>query len=688
MNNKEISKTSKYVPLLLLLVVVIAFGLLIPWLGFYWDDLPFIWLENTYGAVSMIGHFQGDRPLLALIFMVTTSIFKHNALAWQIFALFCRWCVAMIAFWTFSQVWPRRLFQNTLAAAFIAVFPGFSQHWISVTYSNVYLLMCLSMLSIGLTIKALRQPQYFWGFTFLSLLTAAFNLFSIEYFFGQEFLRPFFIWYVLAEKKKPLKTQISLVLKHWAPTLLVLAAYITWRIFFFESDRYRILTPDSMQIGVIAYLFHIIKHAINDFNIGVLYGWGKIFSPPNALDWNSATTMIFWTLAISSVGLFFFLFRRIFRIEKSTSNSDMETLKSDQWGKQAMLCGILVCWIATLPYLAAGLDFSRTFPNDRNAISMMVGSSLLVAGLIDDFIQSQKKQIIIACVLISLSIGSHFISANSYRREWDQLRYFFWQLNWRVPSLKPGTIVVSNELPFNYYTDNSLTAPLNWLYAPHLNENKIPYWFAYARLRSQSDMLDFTSGSEFSVPYRAVSFTGRISNSVGLYMENPGCLRIIDQQSVDELLLPKKWDWIYTAAAYSNLNSISNEKSNSGQVPAMFGAEPLHDWCFFFQKADLARQNQNWTEIIQLASQSLSKGIKPKNPEELFPFIEGYLMTGQPERATELLNQIVKSFAVDLKEEKTKLLCLALANIQTRTGNTSSSQSPDWFNKSYQEIGC
>lgn len=689
MKNEEFPKTEKLVPLLLLLVVILAFGLLVPLLGFYWDDLPLIWFEKAYGSASMVDLFQGDRPLFALVFILTTSIFKQNALAWQIFALLCRWSVAMSAFWTFKQVWPKNILQIALAAALIAVFPGFSEHWISVAFSNIYLVMLLSIISIGFTIKAIRNAEHYWGFTFLSLLTAALNLFSMEYFFGQEFLRLFFIWIVVTETRKPLKTQISRTLRQWAPALTVLLIFLFWRIFLFQSNRYSILSPDNTRIGGIADVMDIIKAAIADFNIGALYGWGRIFSPPNALDWNSATTKIYWLLTIPSTFLFYLLFRKVFRFKAPPTSNAMEIKQSDQWGRQAMLSGSLACLMATLPYIAAGLGFSRTFPNDRNSISMMVGSSLLVAGLVDYFIQSQRKQIIIASVLISLSIGLHFITANSFRRDWDQLKSFFWQFYWRAPALKPGTMVISNELPFNYYTDNSLTAPLNWMYAPDLREKEIPHWFAYARLRSQSDTLDFSNQAEFTIPYRAARFTGRLSNSIGLYLENPGCLRIVDRHTVNELLIPNKWDWIYTASAYSDLNSILNEKNNPFKVPAIFGAEPLHDWCFFFQRADLARQSHDWAEIIRLASQSLSNGIKPKNLGELFPFIEGYLMSGQPEKATELLSQIWLSLTMEQKEEKTEQLCLALANIQNRMDkNTTSTLSVEWFKRAYQKVGC
>lgn len=37
-------------PLALFLLMVLAYGLFLPWLGFYWDDLPMLWIGKTYGA--------------------------------------------------------------------------------------------------------------------------------------------------------------------------------------------------------------------------------------------------------------------------------------------------------------------------------------------------------------------------------------------------------------------------------------------------------------------------------------------------------------------------------------------------------------------------------------------------------------------------------------------------------------
>ena len=54
-------------------------------------------------------------------------------------------------------------------------------------------------------------------------------------------------------------------------------------------------------------------------------------------------------------------------------------------------------------------------------------------------------------------------------------------MSWRMPALEKGTILISNDLPVTYYSDNSLTGPLNWIYSPPGEMNVILY-FASVRV--------------------------------------------------------------------------------------------------------------------------------------------------------------------------------------------------------------
>lgn len=50
------------------MLVVLAYGLLIPWMGFYWDDWPFAWFLKFLGPAEFIEMFRPFRPFLGPIF--------------------------------------------------------------------------------------------------------------------------------------------------------------------------------------------------------------------------------------------------------------------------------------------------------------------------------------------------------------------------------------------------------------------------------------------------------------------------------------------------------------------------------------------------------------------------------------------------------------------------------------------
>jgi hypothetical protein len=74
---------------------------------------------------------------------------------------------------------------------------------------------------------------------------------------------------------------------------------------------------------------------------------------------------------------------------------------------------------------------------------------------------------VICCLalLIGLAAGRQFLWSTDYLRDWQAQKNLFWQMTWRAPGLKPDTLVLMNE-ELSFYADNSLSAPLNWIYAP------------------------------------------------------------------------------------------------------------------------------------------------------------------------------------------------------------------------------
>ena len=79
----------------LLVVAVLAYGPLLPQLGFYWDDLPMSWIRYQLGFDAMTKYFSTNRPVWALLYQITTRILPQVPIYWQIFALLMRWLGAV-----------------------------------------------------------------------------------------------------------------------------------------------------------------------------------------------------------------------------------------------------------------------------------------------------------------------------------------------------------------------------------------------------------------------------------------------------------------------------------------------------------------------------------------------------------------------------------------------------------------
>jgi hypothetical protein len=71
----------------------------------------------------------------------------------------------------------------------------------------------------------------------------------------------------------------------------------------------------------------------------------------------------------------------------------------------------------------------------------------------------------------------------------------------------------------------------------------------------------------------------------------------------------------------------------------IFGREPVHDWCYYYEKADLARDLQDWQTVTALQEEATAKGYQPYNGAELLPFIQAKAMQADWEQALALSHQ-------------------------------------------------
>jgi hypothetical protein len=246
----------------------------------------------------------------------------------------------------------------------------------------------------------------------------------------------------------------------------------------------------------------------------------------------------------------------------------------------------------------------------------------------------EKLRITLLVALVSLAAGKQYLSARDYQQDWVTQKELFWQMTWRAPGIKPDTVVLLNEGALNYYADNSLGAALNWIYAPDNHSQRVEYVLFYPTTRLKNALPKLETGLPIFYDYLAGQFNGNTSQTLAMYYAPPGCLRILDSD-VEHLnrLIPETSLMRY-ASSISDPKLIVDEPR--AKMPAIYGPEPKHDFCYYFERADLARQFGDWDSVVKYGEIALSLTDHPFDPAEQFVFIEGYAHVGDWERAVEL----------------------------------------------------
>jgi hypothetical protein len=100
-------------------------------------------------------------------------------------------------------------------------------------------------------------------------------------------------------------------------------------------------------------------------------------------------------------------------------------------------------------------------------------------------------------------------------------------MTWRAPGLKPNTVVLMNE-QLTFYADNSLSAPLNWIYAPNNQSDQIDYVFFYPTNRLDSSLPALEADLPIQYDYIAGRFDGNTSQ-VSRFIAIRPCLRLLER---------------------------------------------------------------------------------------------------------------------------------------------------------------
>jgi hypothetical protein len=621
---------NRTVPVALLVLCGLGFGLLTPILGLYWDDWPAIATIRLLGSSGFWDFYQGERPVSAWTFVVFEPLFGTNPFLWHLFTLLLRWLTVLGMWWMLQLLWPDRKNEITWMAFLFAIYPTFTQQPVAVAFSQHWITYGLYFLSVGSMLLALKKPRWYLPWTALSLFTAALHMLTMEYFIGLELLRPVYLWLIYAGEIKDSFQRLRRVLLSWLPYLLVLAGVVIWRLFFMqiivEDPNDPVLLYDLFTQPISAAL-RLAQLASQEVLANLVAVW-NIALPADLLDFTDRLLLISLGLGVFAAGLSIFY---LYRLKPDTAQADTQDRK---WHTQVIALGISAALLGSLPVWVTDRNVLHGLHGGRFGLAGMFGTSVLVVGLLCWLTPRRLQKILVVGVLVGVAVSFHYRSAYGYFNAWVKQHQFYWQLSWRAPSIQPGTVLYSTDELFLYVGRNPTSMALNLLYPQPTGTPELKYWFVELPYHvGPKGVPRLLEGSILDFAFRNYTYSGSSLDGLAIYYEPEGgrCLWLLSPRDRYNPDIPALTEEILPI---SNLRRIEDPGDSADFPPReIFGREPFRSWCYYFQKAELARQMGDWQQVVDLAEEAASAGFEPGNPHERLPFIEAYAHTGEWEEA-------------------------------------------------------
>jgi hypothetical protein len=628
---KRVAEKPWFYPLLLFVIGFATYEYALTSLGYYWADWEIVMFFKLNPALQF-DFYAHDRPF-PWTYQLIHSLVGSAPMGWHIATLLIRWAGTLFFVQAMILVWPRYKIHLLWLGALLLVYPGFLQQPQSATKARHIMTMLLFALSIYLMALAVRRPAWARFLFPLSWLLTFVHLFTTEYFSAVEAVRPILLWLLMEGGFKLDTRLLRRVAVTSIPYILILLFFFWCRFIYFPvvfetTSRIGDIndTMGEFQTSFTGSLFDLFNRVLIDLFYSTVLVWTN--SILNFVGFSFQSRVAWLGFGLGGVLAAVFAW---FHTPHEQEAPDTSSIRS------IFIVGLLVFLLGALPAWAIGKEVTTGGWNDRFALAPMFGAGLMLIALVNWLVRPAAQKWVFAFLLM-FSIAAQVWNVNVYRRDWETQLNYYWQLHWRAPALQAGTAIFSLEQPspsVTHYSDAGYA--INVLYHYQTEDGTLPYWYFSRRFH-------FEYRPEMPIKYelRTLKFLGNTSDAVGVFHPTSACLRVLDPIYLD--------DPLYTAGQQilmpvSNLSRILPEPVDGPPDPDIFGPEPEHTWCYYFQKADLARQQQDWTTIIDLHQQTQSQGFTPNHGAEYLPFIEAYAQTGDWDKAYELTMEARKTTA-------------------------------------------
>lgn len=611
------------------LTALLIYGLSIPRLGFYHDDWYMLWSGASRGTGSLIPLFSLDRPFMGVIYSFFYQIFSDTIAGWHWLALVFRVAGAMAFYWILNLAWPRRNHSlYVLAAMLFVVFPGFLAQPHAATKINHLLGYGSALFSIAFTLYAVRaaHKRAQWVSIALAMLFEALYLWIYEYMIGLELMRiALLFWMLWQERREKFILVTKRTVLRCIPYLAVVGLFMVWRVFIFDSTR----SATSMGGLARAYLaepvgmlLRLTFQAVKDFLSVTLFAW--FVQAHQLIIQASPVQLILASLAAVVMVILALAYLRLVRKQETAEQEDHPPLA-------LVVIGALISLGAVFPVVFSNRHLNLMDPYKGYGLHPSAGVLILLLGFL--LMLKPRLRTLALLALLALSVMTQTLNIQRWAAYWEVQKNFWWQVVWRAPDITDNTLVMAYAPDaYSFQQDYEIWGPLNLIY----RQRSEPWPSIQAQVLNPETAVEVFRQSYIEEPRVRDIYLPRWYRDMLLFSQPSAssCVHAIDGHmpaySGSERLIVEK------VGSYSEISLINPAAAPPIPPSNIFGPEPEHTWCYYYQQAALARQSANWPRIGELYDQVVSAGYQAVDPSEYFVFIEGLINLNREDEAIAL----------------------------------------------------
>ncbi len=599
----------------------------------YRDNWYYV-LDRLMGGSGVFpAMFSIDRPARGPFFELYYQLFGITPLPYHLASFAWRLGSGLAALWLFRLLWPGQRRAAMWMAVLLVLFPGYLRWMEGFEDQPQIASLCLENLSIALTIEAITTKRkavrvVAW---LGSLLAGWAYLALVDFGMGMEVFRLLCVFIVIEQSSQgeSLWRRVLAAFRAWLPAALVPAGFLAWRLFFFHNQRPQ--TDVGRQLGVLlasplstaaAWLIRLFQSvadvAVFSWVTPALQGFFGLrireFLPG----------VLVVVLAVACVYFVACLW------DSGDHASGMRSRKG--WQAQAIAIGITGVIAGVAPVIAANryVDFQRyshyALPASLAAAVFLVGAAASLG--------SHRALSLIGSGLVACAVMTHYAYSMQVLDEERTIAAFWFQVAWRAPALAPGTTLFVNYPGIDYAEKvDAAQAPANLIYYPE-STDRIPVTYPLVALpRLEQSVVDVLVGKDSTVRYR--THQGAINFDRLLVLSQPtsnSCVHLLNGQ--EPFFSAADPSQVRVTGAYSHIEQVTSSGRSPVLPSLIFGPEPPHGWCYYFERADLALQNSDWQRIDALGRQAAAAGLHADDATEWMPFLEAYAHLGDTARFT------------------------------------------------------